>query len=73
MENEVTQECEPIIAVRCKTCNKILAFKSGSASGYLQLKCPLCKSVIRVNLSLRRGRVFNRQTRTPLTLTFPNP
>ncbi len=60
----------PRIAVRCKQCNKILAFKLGSASGFLQLKCPVCKSEIRVDLSLRRGRIFNRKAAVPLTITF---
>lgn len=75
MENKKVEEIrddEPKVAVRCKTCHKILVFKSGTASGFLQIKCPLCKSIVRVDLSMRRGRIYNRQAQTPLTLTFPS-
>ena len=57
-------------AVRCQTCNKILAFKIGTASGFVQLKCPKCKSEIKVDLSLRRGRVYNRTAHAPLAIAF---
>ena len=60
----------PKAAVRCQKCNKILAFKLGTASGYLQLKCPMCKTEIKVDLSLRRGRIDNRTTNYPLTIAF---
>ena len=60
----------PKAAVRCQKCNKILAFKLGTASGYLQLKCPMCKTEIKVDLSLRRGRIYNRTTNYPLTIAF---
>lgn len=65
-EKEVT----PKIAVRCANCKKILAFKLGTASGFLQLKCPACKAEIKVDLSLRRGKVFNRKTNCPITITL---
>jgi phage FluMu protein Com len=58
------------IAVRCTNCKKILAFKLGSASGCLQLKCPACKTQINVDLSLRRGKIYNRNSNIPLTVTF---
>ena len=58
------------IAVRCTNCKKILAFKIGSASGFLQLKCPACKTLMDVDLSLRRGWIFNRKASIPLTITF---
>lgn len=64
------KESIPRAAVRCQKCNKILAFKIGSASGFLQLKCPMCKSEIKVDLSLRRGRVYNRTADYPLTIAF---
>ena len=35
---------DPKVAVRCQNCNKILAFKLGTAIGFLQLKCPVCKT-----------------------------
>ena len=60
----------PKAAVRCQKCNKILAFKIGTASGFLQLKCPMCKTEIKVDLSLRRGRVYNRTAKVPLTIAF---
>ena len=60
----------PRIAVRCTNCKKILAFKLGSASGFLQLKCPACKALINVDLSLRRGKIHNRKAKIPLTITF---
>lgn len=60
----------PKAAVRCQKCNKILAFKIGTASGYLQLKCPACKTLLQVDLSMRRGRVDNRRSNIPLTITF---
>ena len=41
------------IAVRCEKCKKILAFKLGTASGFLQLKCPVCKTEIKVDPVLR--------------------
>lgn len=61
---------DPRVAVRCQNCKKILAFKLGTASGFLQLKCPVCKTEIKVDLSLRRGKVYNRQASIPLTITF---
>lgn len=60
----------PKIAVRCEKCKKILAFKLGTASGFLQLKCPVCKTEIKVDLSLRRGRIYNRRASVPLTISF---
>ena len=60
----------PKAAVRCQKCNKILAFKIGTASGFLQLKCPACKTLLQVDLSLRRGRIYNRRSNFPITITF---
>ena len=60
----------PKAAVRCRKCNKILAFKIGTASGFLQLKYPACKTLLQVELSMRRGRVYNRRANIPLTITF---
>ena len=58
------------IAVRCSHCKKILGFKIGATSGLLQLKCPVCKAEIRIDLSLRRGRIYNRQTKQPITIPY---
>ena len=66
----IEKDNTPKAAVRCQKCNKILAFKLGTASGYLQLKCPMCKTEIKVDLSLRRGRIYNRTTNYPLTIAF---
>ena len=60
----------PKAAVRCQKCNKILAFKIGTASGFLQLKCPACRTLLQVDLSMRRGKVYNRRSNIPLTITF---
>ena len=64
------KQTAPKVAVRCENCKKILAFKLGTASGFLQLKCPACKAEIKVDLSLRRGKVFNRKTNYPITITL---
>ena len=66
IENENTQKA----AVRCQKCNKILAFKLGITSGYLQLKCPVCKTEIKIDLSLRCGKVYNRRAGHPITIAF---
>lgn len=65
-----TTETSTRIAVRCENCKKILAFKLGSASGYLQLKCPACKAEVKVDLSLRRGRIYNRSSLVPITISL---
>jgi phage FluMu protein Com len=64
------KETNPKVAVRCENCKKILAFKLGTASGFLQLKCPVCRTEIKVDLSLRRGRVYNRKANYPITITL---
>ena len=64
------KENNPRVAVRCQKCKKILAFKLGTASGYLQLKCPTCREEIKVDLSLRRGRIYNRRSSYPITISF---
>ena len=58
------------VAVRCTNCQKILAFKMGTATGFLQLKCPACKTEIKVDLSLRRGKIYNRRATYPITMAF---
>ena len=34
------------------------------------MKCPVCKTEIKVDLSLRRGKVYNRKTKYPITIAF---
>ena len=58
------------VAVRCTNCQKILAFKMGTATGFLQLKCPACTTEIKVDLSLRRGKIYNRRATYPITIAF---
>lgn len=70
MANEETKDAEARIAVRCEQCRRILAFKLGTTSGYLQLKCPYCKREFRVNLSLRKGRIYNRKSDIPFMIAF---
>ena len=64
------EDNDPKVAVRCQNCKNILAFKLGTASGFLQLKCPVCKTEIKVDFSLRRGRIYNHRASVPLTITF---
>ena len=61
------------IAVRCKNCKKILAFKLSAATGCLQLKCPACKTEVRVDLSLRRAKapIQNRRAADPIPIGSP--
>ena len=49
---------EPAIRVakHCPNCNKRLFDKISLSSGFVEIKCPECKHVIRVNLSMRRPR-----------------
>lgn len=64
------KDSPPRAAVRCHNCQKILPFILGTANGFLQLKCPVCKTEIKVDLSLRRGRVYNRKATFPITIAF---
>lgn len=51
------QTQEPMkVAVRCKLCGRIVAYKLGQTSGRLQMKCPKCGTEIKVDLSLRRSK-----------------
>ena len=68
MAEQTENECK--VAVRCTNCQKILAFKMGTATGFLQLKCPACKTEIKVDLSLRRGKIYNRRATYPITIAF---
>ena len=58
------------VAVRCNNCQKILAFKIGATSGFLQLKCPVCRTEIKIDLSMRRVRINNRTTTHPIAIAF---
>lgn len=62
------------IAVRCKNCKKILAFKLGATTGCLQLKCPACKTELKVDLSLRRAKfpIQNRRATYPAIIGLTN-
>lgn len=48
-EGQVTQ-----IAVRCDRCQRIVAYKVSTCSGYIQIKCPKCGKEMVIDLSLRR-------------------
>ncbi len=67
---EEIMDTEPKIAVRCKQCGRILAFKLGSASGFMQLKCQYCKKEFKIDLSMRKGQIYNRKANIPLMITF---
>lgn len=42
------------IAVRCRQCRRIVAYKLSTTTGHLQLKCPKCGAQQVIDLSLRR-------------------
>ena len=44
------------VAKNCPNCGRRLFDKISLARGFVEIKCPECKHVIRVNLSMRRPR-----------------
>ena len=42
------------IAIRCRRCGRIVAYKLGPTAGLLQVKCPKCGAEQKLDLSLRR-------------------
>lgn len=45
------------VAKRCPKCNQRLFDKMSPASGYIEVKCTRCGTVVRVDLALRRARM----------------
>ena len=56
------------VAVRCKQCKRIVAYKLSAASGRLQIKCPKCGCEMKIDLSLRRTNIpiYFRKTNYPI-------
>ena len=44
------------VAKRCPRCNHRLFDKMSLASGFVEIKCPECGNIVRINLALRRKR-----------------
>ena len=55
---------EQKIIVRCKNCGWRIFDKVTMTTGVIELKCPNCHRVVEVDLSLRRGTVKYRLTRS---------
>ena len=46
------------VAVRCKECSHLIAYKMSAASGIIEVKCRKCGKVSQINLALRKGKPF---------------
>ena len=55
---------EQKIIVRCKNCGWRINDKVTMTTGVIELKCPNCHRVVEVDLSLRKGTVKYRLTRS---------
>ena len=55
---------EQKIIVRCKHCGWRILDKVTMTTGIIEMKCPNCRKVVEVDLSLRRGAVKYRLTRS---------
>ena len=51
---------EQKIIVRCKHCSWRILDKVTMTTGIIEMKCPNCRKVVEVDLSLRRGAVKYR-------------
>ena len=53
------------IAVKCKKCSFTMFYKTSMATGTVECKCPRCKSIVKVNLALRKSSfpLFFRRTK----------
>ena len=58
---------EQKIIVRCKNCGWRIFDKVTMTTGVIELKCPNCHRVVEVDLSLRKGTVKYRLTRSRST------
>lgn len=58
------------VAVQCKACKRVIAYKLSTASGLLRIKCPKCGCEMNIDLSLRRTKVpiFCRRASNPILL-----
>ena len=62
--------CSVKVAVRCRKCGRIVAYKLGPTAGLIQVKCPKCGTEQQLDLSLRRGRVHCRRAAPKITITI---
>ena len=58
------------VAIRCRKCGRIVAYKLGPAAGLIQVKCPKCGTEQQLDLSLRRNRVHCRRIPQKITITI---
>lgn len=51
------------VAVRCNQCQRIVAYKTSTCSGCIQIKCPKCGTEMVIDLSFRKAknRLFYRR------------
>ena len=45
-----------MVAVRCKICSHLIAYKMSAASGIIEVKCRKCGKVSQINLALRKAK-----------------
>lgn len=48
------------VMVKCPSCTRRIFDKCTPATGEIEIKCPRCGNVVRVNLALRRGIYYRR-------------
>ena len=46
------------VAVRCKECSHLIAYKMSAATGIIEVKCRKCGTVSQINLALRKSKPF---------------
>lgn len=51
----MTENYSVRICKTCPSCNRRLFDKITPTQGFIEIKCPNCKRIVRVNLSLRRA------------------
>lgn len=58
------------VAVRCNTCQRVVAYKLATGGGRLQMKCPKCGNVVKIDLSYRRVSrpLYYRTATVPLSV-----
>ena len=50
------RECAIRVAKRCPVCNQRLFDKISLTTGFVEIKCPQCKHVVRIDLAMRMQR-----------------
>lgn len=61
------------VAVRCKTCGRLLCYKVTMATGLVEMKCTKCGKTAIVNLALRKrsNSIQYRRARNPQSFLPP--